>query len=69
MIHLNQAEDMKEPHYNLQASSKDVSLWSRYRRIHSLVLSPIKPFVVILGPNSSTTALKKIIIDQMKVIW
>lgn len=52
----------------LTTSVKDVTLWSRYKRVHDIVVAPIRPLVVLMGPPSCTAWVKKIIKEQTKIM-
>ena len=45
-----------------------MTLWSRYKRVQEIITNPIQPLVVLIGPLYATTALKKIINDQTKLM-
>jgi len=54
------------PEFPLAAPPSQITLWSRYKRLHDLVMGPIRPLVVLVGPISCTTWIKRIVDEQMK---
>jgi len=52
----------------LNSSTPQVVLWSRYKRIQELITGPILPLVVLIGPLQCTTWVQRIIREQMKQI-
>jgi hypothetical protein len=54
------------PELPLMPSSSQVSLWSRYARVQEIAAKAIQPVLVLLGPISCTTWIRKIILDQAK---
>lgn len=52
------------PELPLMPSASQVSLWSRYARVQEIAAKAIQPVLVLLGPISCTTWIRKIIIDQ-----
>ena len=59
------SQDGDAPEFPLTAPSSQISLWSRYKRVQDLVMGPIRPLIVLLGPINCTTWIKKIIDEQM----
>jgi len=54
--------------YVLKAPDSQVAMWSRYKRIQDIVLNPIHPLIVLIGDPECTSALKKILHDQARVL-
>lgn len=54
---------------SLCTSEADSVLYSRNKRLEDIVMNPIQRLVLLLGPQDSTLAIKKLLQDQFKLLW
>ena len=49
------------PDIALTSPLSQINLWSRYKRIHDIIKNPIHPLIVVIGSNTCTGHIKKLI--------